>query len=233
MKAQVEIKNLGLIDYLEAWKLQTKLFEELKNKKQLSDNQIVNENYLLVCQHPHVYTLGKSGDKNNLLIGKKRLQEIGAKFYKTDRGGDITYHGQGQLVVYPIFNLDSFNLEIQAYIDKLEQAVIETICEFGIVGTRLEGATGVWLLPDNERIMRKICAIGVRISRRVSMHGLALNVNTDLSYFEQINPCGFLDKGVTSMQNELSQIIDTELITSLLVKKLSQILNFKIIENHA
>ena len=166
-------------------------------------------NLLVFCEHPHVYTLGKSGDEHNLLLNYMQLQVKDAVFVKTNRGGDITYHGPGQLVGYPIFDLANFDLGLKQYIYNIEEAIIKTLATYNIATTRLEGATGVWLDID-QPTCRKICAIGVRSSRYVTMHGFALNVNTDLSYFNHINPCGFTDKGVTSMEKELGHKVDME-----------------------
>jgi lipoyl(octanoyl) transferase len=202
-------EDLGLIDYQKAWDYQETCFNELINAKLYNRShtedkkQLVNK--LLFCEHPHVYTLGKSGEVNNLLINEQFLKQINATFYKINRGGDITYHGPGQLVGYPILDLESFNLQVKSYIHGLEEAIIRLLKEYGIQGSRLDGATGVWLDVDKPGASRKICAIGVKASRYVSMHGFALNVNTDLNYFNHINPCGFIDKGVTSMARELGE----------------------------
>lgn len=159
---------------------------------------------LILCEHPHVITLGKHGNSNNLLLPTENLRKRGVEFFYTDRGGDITYHGPGQLVVYPIFDLDAFEIGLKSYIFKLEEVVIRLLNDYGIKAERMPGATGVWLETDSDKNARKICAIGVRSSHFVTMHGLALNVNTDLSYFSLINPCGFIEKGVTSIQKELN-----------------------------
>lgn len=192
--------DLGLKDYKETWDYQENLFNEVVESKKDSNGSVPG--YLLLVEHPHVYTLGKSGDENNLLIQPEFLKSINATYYRINRGGDITYHGPGQLVGYPIIDLESFKLGVKEYVHLLEEVIINTLKHFGIASERYEGATGVWLDTGSPRA-RKICAIGVRISRYVSMHGYALNVNTDLKYFSYINPCGFQDKGVTSMQKEL------------------------------
>jgi lipoyl(octanoyl) transferase len=196
------------IDYQEAWNRQEILFQKIiqtkKEGKATSDLETV-----FFCEHPHVYTLGKNGQENNLLINEEFLRKIDATFYKIDRGGDITYHGPGQLVGYPVLDLDNYGGSLKGYIHKLEEAVIQTIAHFNIQSTRLEGATGVWI-DANTSTARKICAIGVRASRYVTMHGFALNINTDLTYFNYINPCGLLNKEVTSMQNEMGKSIDME-----------------------
>lgn len=189
--------------YREAWALQERLHEEVKAAKLQGVDTV---NYLLFVEHPHVYTLGKSGDEANMLISAIQLQAEHAEFVKVNRGGDITYHGPGQLVVYPIIDMANFALGVKDYVDRLEEVVIRTIEEYGIKGERLEGATGVWIEAHTPRA-RKICAIGIRCSRFVTMHGFALNVNTDLNYFHYINPCGFRDKGVTSIAQELGREI--------------------------
>ena len=199
-------KELGLMPYREAWALQERLHEEVKAAKLQGVDTV---NYLLFVEHPHVYTLGKSGDEANMLISAIQLQAKHAEFVKVNRGGDITYHGPGQLVVYPIIDMANFGLGVKDYVDRLEEVVIRTIEEYGIKGERLEGATGVWIEAHTPRA-RKICAIGIRCSRFVTMHGFALNVNTDLNYFHYINPCGFRDKGVTSIAQELGQEISLQ-----------------------
>lgn len=179
------------IEYSKAWELQRELFEKVRQDQEPST--------LLLCEHPHVYTLGKSGHTENLLVNADFLQKIGATYFKTDRGGDITYHGPGQLVAYPIINLATLKISLRQYIYLLEQTVIDTLESFNITAERLDSATGVWIIDTSPR---KICAIGVRASRNTTMHGLALNIATDLSYFQHINPCGFTDKGVTSIAKE-------------------------------
>ncbi|MDZ7742952.1 MAG: lipoyl(octanoyl) transferase LipB [Bacteroidota bacterium] len=201
-------RDLGRIDYKEAWDFQEELFDGIlklkaENRKWPADKQTLPPNYLLFCEHPHVFTMGKSGDEANLLFNEKLLAQKGASFYRINRGGDITYHGPGQIVGYPIFDLEQFGLGVKEYIHMLEESIILTLQEYKISASRLEGATGVWLDPENPLKARKICAIGVRASRFVTMHGFAFNVNTDLDFYQLINPCGFTDKGVTSMQKEL------------------------------
>ena len=194
----------GLIDYNEAWVKQEELFNNTIQSKLQNHS---TENYLVFCEHPHVYTLGKSGDEHNMLLNYIQLQAKDAKFVKTNRGGDITYHGPGQIVGYPIIDLANFDLGLKQYIYNLEESIINTLDTYNIISQRLDGATGVWLdvgKPD----CRKICAIGVRSSRFVTMHGFALNVNTQLEYFNYINPCGFVDKGVTSMEKELGEKVN-------------------------
>lgn len=197
-------ENLGRRSYREVWALQERLLEETKRAK-LSGATGISR--LLLVEHEPVFTLGRSGKAGNMLASAQLLGEKHAEFIQVDRGGDITFHGPGQLVAYPIFNLDEFSLGIKAYVNNLEEVVIRSLAHHGIVGERLQGATGVWIEPHSPRA-RKICAIGVRCSQGVSMHGFALNVNTDLSYFNLINPCGFTDKGVTSLQKELGHVLD-------------------------
>ena len=195
-----EILDWGCIPYAEAWEKQTQLFNEAVDRKIKGEKPIQK---LILCEHPHVITLGKSGDEHNLLSSKEFLNEKGVDFFHIDRGGDITYHGPGQLVVYPIFDLDAFELGLKSYIHVIEEVVIRLLSDYGIKSGRINRATGVWLDVDNMRMARKICAIGVRSSRFVTMHGLALNVNTDLKYFSLINPCGFTETGVSSIRKEL------------------------------
>ena len=201
---RVQLIDLGLKEYKETWDLQEQLFNSLMEyKKTEMPIGLEIPNYLLCCQHPHVYTLGKSGSESNLLINLLQLQAKNATFYKTNRGGDITYHGPGQIVGYPILDLENFSMGIKAYVHSLEEVIILMLNEYGINSERLTGATGVWIEPRSPNA-RKICAIGVRASRYITMHGFALNVNTNLSYFSYINPCGFTDKSVTSMEKELA-----------------------------
>lgn len=199
MSGEIIYNDLGLIEYSEAWKYQEELFEELLDAKR---NALSKSNHLLFCEHPHVFTLGKSGSDSNLLINNTALQQKGVSFFRTNRGGDITYHGPGQIVGYPILDLEAFGIGIRAYIELLEEAIIILLQEYGIEASRLHGASGTWLDVGTPGA-RKICAIGVRSSRYVTMHGFAFNVNTDLAFYDFINPCGFVDKGVTSMEKEL------------------------------
>ena len=208
------------ISYDEAWQRQTEWFDALISAK---NNREAYENRIIMCEHPHVYTLGRSGKENNMLLGDRQLEEIHATLYHIDRGGDITYHGPGQLVCYPILNLEEFGLGLKEYVHLLEEAVIRVCASYGIVAGRLDKATGVWLEGETSRA-RKICAIGVRCSHFVTMHGLALNVNTDLRYFSYINPCGFIDKGVTSISKELKREIPMEEVKSFLNYELNQLL---------
>lgn len=212
-KFAILFKDLGLFDYKEAWDYQEERFNLLVEYKRKREGEYPDQ-YLLFCEHPHVYTLGKSGDEANLLIRKPFLDKINATYYKTNRGGDITYHGPGQIVAYPIVDLELLEIGLKQYVALLEDAIIELLDNYGIVATQMGGATGVWLDVDHPVKARKICAIGVRSSRYVTMHGLALNVNTNLDYFTYINPCGFETKGVTSMEKELGRSFDFEMIKS-------------------
>lgn len=209
-KNQLIYRDLGSIDYGSAWDYQEERFNKLVNYKSDPEEKDRPEQYLLFCEHPHVYTLGKSGDEANLLIHKEFLKKINATYFKTNRGGDITYHGPGQIVGYPIVDLDALGIGLKQYIALMEDAIIGLLKVYGISATQMEGATGVWLDVDHPVKARKICAIGVRSSRYVTMHGFALNVNTNLDYFTYINPCGFETKGVTSMQKELGSELDIE-----------------------
>ncbi len=210
----LKFSDLGQMDYKACWDLQEHLFNQMIG--QTYDNGFAG--HLLFVEHPHVFTLGKSGDSSNLLANEAMLKQKGAQFYHINRGGDITYHGPGQLVGYPILKLDLLGLGVRAYITKLEEVIIDTLGDYGIEATRLEGAAGVWLDADKPTA-RKICAIGVRTSKMVTMHGFAFNVNTDLSYYNMINPCGFTDKGVTSMQKELGHEVDLAELKLVLSKK--------------
>lgn len=212
MNKEVKFVDWGLTDYQEAWHKQEQIFEQtvaLKVKNRTENKQEPTPNYLVFCEHPHVYTLGKSGHPENLLLDDQGLKEKQATYYKINRGGDITYHGPGQLVGYPILDLDNFFTDIHLYLRTLEEAVILTLADYGIVAGRYEGYTGVWLDADNEKA-RKICAMGVRCSRWVTMHGFAFNVNANLAYFKNIVPCGIDDKDVTSMQRELGRELDMD-----------------------
>ena len=208
---EVELEDLGLIDYKQCWDYQTKLFDasvqlKIKNRK-FPENRVSTKNHLIFCEHPHVYTLGKSGDLKNLLIDGPKRKEKNISFYKINRGGDITYHGPGQLVVYPILDLDYFFSDIHKYLRLLEESVILTLEDYGVTGQRLDGFTGVWVDAEKET-PRKICAIGVKCSRWVTMHGIGFNINSNLDYFKHIVPCGIEDKSVTSLQKEINQKID-------------------------
>jgi lipoyl(octanoyl) transferase len=222
---ETKFVDLGLVDYKQAWDYQTALFNstlEVKNKNRSSSEteQSPTANYLIFCEHPHVFTLGKSGDEKNLLIKKENLESVQASYYRINRGGDITYHGPGQLVVYPVLDLENFFTDIHRYMRLLEESVIQTLKEFGIESGRIAGLTGVWLDAENKSKTRKICALGVKMSRWVSLHGLAMNVNTELNYFSHIVPCGIDNKAVTSLQNELGAPQDMEKVKRILKEKI-------------
>ena len=224
MKA--EYRDLGVSEYKKTWDLQEELFG--KNVKMRGAGEENIPSYLLFVEHPHVYTLGKSGHQENLLVNAIQLQAKDATFFPTNRGGDITYHGPGQIVGYPIFDILSMDMGVKDYIYALEEAIIKTIAEYGIVGTRLDGATGVWLDVDVPGKVRKICAIGVKCSRHITMHGFALNVNTNLDYFNYINPCGFVDKGVTSIEKELGRKVDFEEAKEICKSKLAEVFKLEL-----
>ena len=207
MNKQVVVQDLGVKDYKETWDLQEQIFKniiDLKIKNRREETRLSTPNHLLFVEHPHVYTLGKSGDMQNLLVDEKTLEDKGAKFYKINRGGDITCHGPGQIVGYPILDLDNFFTDIHKYLRFLEEMVILTLAEYGLKAERSKGETGVWL-DVGTPFARKICAMGVRASRWVTMHGFALNINSDLGYFDLMIPCGIKDKSVTSLNMELGK----------------------------
>ena len=209
---KVVFQDLGHIDYKQAWVYQEKLFDQIiavKRQNIREETNLETQSYLLFCEHPHVYTLGKSGDEKNLLVNEEYLKSRGATFHKINRGGDITYHGPGQIVGYPILDLENFFTDIHKYLRFLEEAVILTLADYGIESGRSDGETGVWLESGTENA-RKICALGVRSSRWVTMHGFAFNVNPDLDYFGNIIPCGIVDKSVTSMEQELGKKVDIQ-----------------------
>ena len=226
MNKKIHLIDAGIQDYKQTWEYQEKLFKEivdLKIQNRREDTYLETPNYLIFVTHPHVYTLGKSGDISNLLLTDNQLKQKGATFYKINRGGDITYHGPGQIVGYPILDLDNFFTDIHKYLRFLEEAIILTLAEYGIIGTRSEGETGVWLGVGTP-FARKICALGVRASRWVTMHGFALNVNSDLGYFDNIIPCGIKGKSVTSMQVELGvEIINEDLVKQKIIKHFNQL----------
>jgi lipoyl(octanoyl) transferase len=227
-KSEVIIHRLGLIDYKQAWDYQENIFKEivdLKIKNRNEDTNILPQNHLVFCEHPNVYTLGKSGKEDHLLLDKKGLLDNDVSFYKINRGGDITYHGPGQLVVYPIFDLEQFFTDIHKYMRLLEEAVIMTLLEYDIIAQRMEGQTGVWLGVGSIEA-RKICAMGVKSSRWVTMHGLGFNVNSDLRYFDHIIPCGISDKSVTSMANELGEEVDMKELSNKLLVNLANLFEF-------
>ena len=227
-KSEVIIHRLGLIDYKQAWDYQENIFKEivdLKIKNRNEDTNVLPQNHLVFCEHPNVYTLGKSGKEDHLLLDKKGLLDNDVSFYKINRGGDITYHGPGQLVVYPIFDLEQFFTDIHKYMRLLEEAVIITLQEYGIIAQRMDGQTGVWLGVGSIQA-RKICAMGVKSSRWVTMHGLGFNVNSDLRYFDHIIPCGISDKSVTSMANELGEKVDMKELSNKLLVNMSNLFEF-------
>ncbi|MCK5136921.1 MAG: lipoyl(octanoyl) transferase LipB [Bacteroidales bacterium] len=219
---EILFQDLGLMDYREAWDYQEERFNRLVTYKRDTSGTDRPEQYLLFCEHPHVYTLGKSGNETNLLIRQDFLKKINATYYKTNRGGDITYHGPGQIVGYPIVDLEFLGIGLKQYVALLEDAIIALLRNYRITATRMDGSTGVWLDAEHPVKARKICAIGVRSSRHITMHGFALNVNTNLDYFTYINPCGFETKGVTSMEKELGKEINMDLIKLELRKNLMQ-----------
>jgi lipoyl(octanoyl) transferase len=216
--------DLGMMNYKEAWQKQSLLMETLKKEKSEGKDGL---NYLLFVEHPHVYTLGRNGNQENMLMNTVQLMEKNVEFIKVDRGGDITYHGPGQLVAYPVFCLNDFKTGVKEYVRRLEEVVIRTIAGYGIHGERLEKATGVWIDAGTSEV-RKICAIGVRCSQSVTMHGFALNVNTDLNYFNYINPCGFVDKGVTSMAKETGKTINICEIKNLVIQQFENIFDIEV-----
>lgn len=233
---KVIFQDLGTLDYKSCWDYQEKLFNDVvslktRNRDLTADAQLPTPNYLLFVEHPHVYTLGKSGDENNLLINRDELAQKHATYYKINRGGDITYHGPGQLVAYPILDLDNFFTDIHLYLRKLEETIILTLKEYGIEAGRSKGETGVWLNGANLSEARKICAMGVRCSRWVTMHGWGFNVNADLSYFNHIIPCGIQHKKVTSLHEEVGHPIDMREIKEKLKKNFAKLFNASLIES--
>lgn len=227
----IKFHDLGLIDYKEAWDYQEKIFNKivqskLDNRELPESEQKQTENHLIFCQHPHVYTLGKSGKEEHLLLNEEGLKQKEASFYKINRGGDITYHGPGQLVGYPIIDLDNFFTDIHKYLRDIEEAIILTLKDYGIEAGRIEGLTGVWLDYIEKKNPRKICAIGVKTSRWVTMHGFALNVNADLDYFNNIIPCGIADKAVTSLEKELNRPMDMAEVSEKVKHYLTHIFGF-------
>lgn len=224
MNRKILFEDLGVSEYKKTWEYQETLMQRVIDQKMAKKTNAdqVSDNYLLFVEHPHVYTLGKSGDEQNLLLNYIQLQAAHASFFQTDRGGDITYHGPGQIVGYPIFDLENFGIGLRKYIYLMEEAIIKAIAEYGLVGARDEKATGVWLDAGTAKA-RKICAIGVKSSRFVTMHGFALNVNTDLTYFQHINPCGFTDRGVTSIEKELGSPQDFEAVKKVVLAKMLEV----------
>ncbi|MBN2261800.1 MAG: lipoyl(octanoyl) transferase LipB [Prolixibacteraceae bacterium] len=224
MNTKIIFQDLGVSEYKQTWEYQEQLMQKVIDQKQAkkTDPSAKSENYLLFVEHPHVYTLGKSGDEQNLLLNYIQLQAAHATFFQTDRGGDITYHGPGQIVGYPIIDLENFGIGLRKYIELMEEAIIQSLATYGLAGARDEKATGVWLDAGTPKA-RKICAIGVKSSRFVTMHGFALNVNTDLNYFQHINPCGFTDRGVTSIEKELGATQDFEAVKRIVLQKFIEV----------
>ncbi|MGB2128070.1 MAG: lipoyl(octanoyl) transferase LipB [Flavicella sp.] len=232
MNKKVFVQDLGVIEYKDAWDKQVVLFDEIVRQKmenRTEKDAKETQNHLLFVTHPHVYTLGKSGDLNNLLLNKKQLEEKKITFYKSNRGGDITYHGPGQVVGYPIFDLENFFTDIHKYLRFLEEAIILMLREYGLEAGRSDGETGVWF-DSGTPFARKICALGVRCSRWVSMHGFALNVNVNLGYFDHIIPCGIKGKAVTSMEAELGRKIDEEEVKDKILTHLKTLFSFEVIK---
>jgi lipoyl(octanoyl) transferase len=231
-KPNVHFKDLGPMDYKACWDLQEQVFQgivqlKLDNRNKPIEEQVITTNHLFFVEHPHVYTLGKSGDIDHLLLDEESLVAVDAKYYAINRGGDITYHGPGQIVGYPLFDLDHFFTDIHKYLRYLEEAIILTLADYGIEATRMDGLTGVWIGSDGPRA-RKIAALGVKCSRWVTMHGFAFNVNVDLSYFGHIVPCGITDKAVTSMQQELGYPLPEAEVKQKLLIHLSSVFGFEI-----
>ncbi len=234
LNKKVKFIDLGLIDYKEAWDYQTDIFDDIvklkiENRKVDLAEQLETNNYLLFCEHPHVYTLGKSGSEEHLLLNEQGLKENHATYYKINRGGDITYHGPGQIVGYPILDLDNFFTDIHKYLRLLEEAVIMTLVNYGIEAGRIDGLTGVWLDYKKQKNPRKICALGVKSSRWVTMHGFAFNVNANLEYFNNIIPCGIEDKEVTSLNKELGHDVPIEEVEEILKKNIASLFEMKLI----
>ena len=230
---KVQVVDVNLVPYQEAWDMQEKLMAEiseikLANRDRAQSEINITPNYLLFCQHPHVYTLGKSGDASHLLMREEFLHTINATFFKTNRGGDITYHGPGQLVGYPIFDLENFYTDIHLYLRMLEEAIILTCQDYGLIAGRINGLTGVWVNQESDQA-RKICAFGVKASRWISMHGFAFNINSDLSYFSHIVPCGISEKGVTSLSHELGVGVNEIEVKEAVLGHLSNLFGFEII----
>ena len=234
---RVKYKDLGVIDYKTAWDYQENLLQQnvaIKSEARKLNlnyvpNDLLTQHYFLICEHEPVYTLGKSGSMDNVLMSDEKLKENGISFFNTNRGGDITFHGLQQIVGYPIFDLEKFYTDIGRYLRNLEEAIILTIAEYGIKGERSKGETGVWIEPGIEGKERKICAIGVRCSRWITMHGFALNVNTDLSYFNNIIPCGIANKQVTSIEKEVGHKLDYEEMKEKLKKNFEKVFDINLV----
>ncbi len=232
---KVNFLDLKYIDYKKAWDIQTEFFQKVVNQKLQNRDlpkesaKVLPDNYLLFCEHNHVYTLGKSGTKANILLDENQLSEKQISFYHINRGGDVTYHGPGQLTGYPIFDLDQFFTDIHKFLRYIEDAIILTLDEYGIDGGRIPGLTGIWVDYKNSERARKICAIGIHTGRWVTMHGFGFNINTNLEYFDYIIPCGIVDKGVTSMQEELGQALDFEQVKQVVKTKFAEVFDINLI----
>ncbi len=232
---KVNFLDLKYIDYKKAWDIQTEFFQKVVNQKLQNrdlpkeSTKVLPDNYLLFCEHNHVYTLGKSGTKANILLDENQLSEKQISFYHINRGGDVTYHGPGQLTGYPIFDLDQFFTDIHKFLRYIEDAIILTLDEYGIDGGRIPGLTGIWVDYKNSERARKICAIGIHTGRWVTMHGFGFNINTNLEYFDYIVPCGIVDKGVTSMQEELGQALDFEQVKQVVKTKFAEVFDINLI----
>ena len=232
MNKKAQFINLGLIDYKSAWDYQAELFNKIlsvksSNRDLPEEARQLTDNYVIFCEHPHVFTLGKSGNEKNLLISMEKLHTIQATYHHINRGGDITYHGPGQIVGYPVIDMENFFTDIHKYMRHIEEAVIRTLGLYGIEAGRIPGLTGVWISPEDPQRARKICALGVKTSRWVTMHGFALNVNTDLRYFDYIVPCGINDKAVTSMAKELGRALDLLAVEEALKARLQEQFGFQ------
>jgi len=230
---EVVFKDCGAISYAEAWNLQTELFEKASKQKISNRNQNLPPstgitNYLLFCEHNHVFTIGKSGDENNLLLPKPELESLGIEYFKINRGGDITYHGPGQITGYPIFDLEQFFTDVHKYMRYLEEVIVDTLSKLGIRGGRIDGLTGVWVDYENPETARKICALGVHMGRWITMHGFALNVNPQLEMFDKIIPCGIKDKDVTSISRELGYEVSMDLVKKELLNSFTKVFKVNI-----
>ena len=228
---KIIVRDIGVSSFSDAWKYQEDIFKkiiDLKIQNRSNLNKIETKNFLIVTEHSPVYTIGKSGDISNLLLNHDELKKRDIDFYKINRGGDITYHGPGQIMGYPIIDLDNFFTDIHKYLRFLEEAVIRTLAEYGVIAGRYEGYTGVWIEPENEKKARKICAMGIRCTRWITMHGIALNLNNDLNYFNHIVPCGIDDKAVTSLEKEIGKKVNIEDVQQKLTKHLIDIFEMKI-----
>lgn len=232
---RIHFREFGSIEYGAAWQMQEDILKvglDIKSKRITDADSVKDEvinNHLMLCTHPHVYTLGKSGHVENLLVNDTRLKELGATYFKTNRGGDITYHGPGQIVGYPILDLEQFFTDLGKYMRSLEEVIINTLAHYNIASGRLLGSTGVWLDAEDPHKARKICAMGVRCSRWITMHGFALNVNTDMQYFNHIVPCGIVDKKVTSIQQELGRQVDEQEVRDIITQEFGKVFEAEIV----